>query len=508
MSEAARIPADDAWPECDSAPSADTTGSGGESERDRLRYAWKALSVTSLGMLLTGLNSSTLNVALPEIVRHFHAGPFAANWVLLAYMLVTSVSLVVFGRVADLFGRRGTYLAGFAVFTASSLLLGFAPNIGVLIVLRVTQALGGAMILANGSAIITHAFPASRLSQGMGAYMAVISVGQLVGPSVGGFVAGVAGWQWIFWFNVPIGIAAIVWGAVSLRRVPADGGERLDVPGIVVLWIWLGGLLLALSEGSARGWGGPLVIGGAVAFAVGLPVFWYLQRRAAAPVIDPRLFADRSFTTANIAAVLNTLSRFSVILLVALYLQSARGYGPAEAGVAVLPMPGAMTVASLLAGGMSRRFAPRAVAVAGSAVATAGLVVLYFAVQPSTPYVVLVPALVLIGAGSGLFLTANTTVIMADAPRDRLGVVNGIRLMLVNVSTMLSTGLCLAIAASALAREDRGFVYSGDITSAPKAIVSELLSGYERAIVVLLALSILATIASYISRRGDTPSTP
>lgn len=502
MSEAARLPADDAWPRCPS-----STGTrAAESERARLRYAWKALSVTSLGMLLTGLNNSTLNVALPEIVRYFGAGPFAANWVLLAYMLVVAVSLVVFGRLADLFGRRATYLAGFAVFTVSSLLLGFAPNIGALIALRVAQALGGAMIMANGSAIITHAFPPSRLSQGMGVYMAVISVGQLVGPSIGGFVAGTLGWQWIFWFNVPIGLAAIVWGSVSLRRVPPDGGERLDVPGIVLLWVWLGGLLLALSDGSSQGWNGPLVLGGLVAFALGLPLFWLVQRRSPAPVIDPRLFADRGFTTANVAAVLNTLSRFSVILLVALFLQSARGYGPAETGFAILPMPGAMTLASLLAGGLARRFAPRAVAVAGSALATGGLVVLYAAVRPGMPYLALVPALVLMGAGSGLFLTANTTVIMADAPRDRLGVVNGIRLMLMNVSTMLSTGLCLAIAASALGREDRHFVYTGDVGAAPPHTLDGLLSGYERAIVVLLVLSVCATIASYVSRRGDSAS--
>lgn len=497
MSEAGRLPPDD--------PSSGGTRVGeppGESAASRLRYAWKVLAVTSLGMLLTGMNNSTLNVALPAIVRYFHAGPFAANWVLLAYMLVVSVSLVIFGRVADLFGRRGTYLTGFAVFTASSLLMGFAPNVWTLIALRGVQALGGAMIMANGSAIITHAFPPARLSQAMGVYLAVISVGQLVGPSFGGFIVGAFGWRWVFWFNVPVGVVAIVWGTLSLRRVPADGGERLDVPGIVLLWIWLGGLLLALSEGSEQGWGAPPVIGGLVAFALGVPLFWLAQRRAAAPVIDPRLLADRDFTTASLALAFNMMSRFAVILLVALFLQSARGYGPAAAGIAILPMPATMTLASLAAGSLGRRFKPGGLAVAGSALATAGLVALYVAVRPGMPYPALVPALLLTGAGSGLFLTANTTLIMADAPRDRLGVVNGIRLMVMNVSTMLSTALCLAVAASALRRTDRRYVYSGDVATAPRGILDELMTGYERAILVLLVLSVLATAASWISRRS------
>ncbi|MCG5215032.1 DHA2 family efflux MFS transporter permease subunit [Streptosporangium sp. KLBMP 9127] len=472
-----------------------------EDEAGRLRYAWRAVSVTSLGMLLTGLNSSTLNVALPEVVRHFEAGPFAASWVLLAYMLVSSVGLVVFGRVADLFGRRGTYLLGFVVFSVASLAAGFSPTIEVLLALRVAQACGSAMILSNSSAILTDAFPAARLGQGMAVYMAVISVGQLVGPSFGGFLADAAGWRWVFWFNVPVGLIAIVWGFITLRPVAAGARERLDVPGILLLFVWLGGLLLALSQGGALGWSDPWVIAGAAAFLLALPAFVLVERRGRAPLLDLRLFADRSFTLANVAAVLNSLGQFSVVLLMALFLQTARGFSPVEAGLAILPVPAASMLSSLVAGLLVTRLHPRTVAVVGSMLSAAGMGVLLAALDPAVPYGVAATALALVGMGAGLFITANTTAIMMDAPQNRLGVVNGIRLMLVNVSGVLGTAMSLVVVASAMAPADRHLVYAAGSESLSAAAAAGLLEGYHRAVAVLLVLGLFAAAASVLSRR-------
>ncbi|NUR88213.1 MAG: MFS transporter, partial [Nonomuraea sp.] len=454
-------------------------------ESERLRYAWRAVSVTGLGMLLTGLNSSSLNVALPTVVEHFHADAFLATWVLLAYMLVSSVGLVVFGRVADLFGRRGTYLLGFVVFTAASLVAGFSPSIEALLAARVAQACGSAMILANSSAILTDAFPPARLGRGMAVYMAIISAGGLVGPSFGGFLAGAAGWQWVFWFNVPVGVVAIVWGAVTLRPVAPGARERLDVTGILLLFCWLGGLLLALSQAGALGWSNPWVVAGALAFLAGLPVFAVTQWRGRAPLMDLRLFADGRFTLANLAAVLNSLGQFSIVLVISLFLQSARQLEPAQAGLAVLPVPAASTLGSLVAGPLTGRFHPRTVAVAGSALSAAGMAVLLFSLDPGVPYGLLGTALALVGAGTGVFITANTTAIMMDAPQDRLGVVNGLRLMLVNVSTVVSTAMSLTIVASALPVAERRLVYGAD-PARLAGMAADLLDGYRRAVAVLL----------------------
>ncbi|HEX2316289.1 MAG TPA: MFS transporter [Thermomonospora sp.] len=468
-------------------------------------YHWRVLSVTTLGVLMTGLNASTLNVALPVVVRHFGAGALAAHWVLLSFMLTNTVLLVLCGRLSDLFGRRATYLVGYGVFTLASLLLGLSPTVEALIGLRVVQAAGFAMILANGTAIITHAFPPHLLSQGIGLYMATISVSQVLGPSVGGFLADAAGWRWVFWFNVPFGVAAFCWGAATLRTVPRGPREPVDLRGAALLLCWLGGLLLALSEAGALGWDSPLVLTGAGAFAVGLPVFWWAQRRTAHPLVDLGLFADPGFGLANAAAFLHTLARFGIVLVAALFFQGVRGTDAATAGLAVLPVPLAMTVASPLAGTLARRAGPRTVAVAGPAMTAAGLAVLLATLDRDTPYPVVAAGLALIGAGSGVFLTANTTAIMARVPRDRLGVVNGMRLTLQNVGNTLGVAMALALIAGALPRAERPALFTG---APPAGTAEALLDGYRRALAVMLVMALLTIVAAVAGLRASRDGSP
>jgi EmrB/QacA subfamily drug resistance transporter len=455
----------------------------------RVPYHWRVLSVTTIGTLLTGINNSTLNVALPVVVRHFDAGAFAAHWVLLSFLLTNTVLLVLCGRLADVFGRRETYLIGYTTFTLASLLLGLSPSIEILIGLRVLQAAGFAMILANATAIITHSFPPHLLSQGIGLYMSTISVAQVLGPTVGGFLAEAAGWRWVFWFNVPFGIAAITWGMITLRRLPRGEREPVDLRGGLLLLGWLGGLLLALSEAGALGWDSGLVRAGLVAFAVLLPLFVWAQRRAEYPLLDLRIFADAGFTLANVAAFLHTMSRFGIVLVAALFFQSVRHTDAATAGLLVLPVPVAMMVAAPLAGTLARWSGPRTVAVAGPALTTAGLLVLLLTLDTGTPYPILAVGMALMGIGSGLFLTGNTTAIMSRVPHARLGVVNGMRLTTQNVGNTLAVGLSLSLIASTLNRADRPALFAG---TAPAAA----LPGYHRAVVAMLVMSLLAGAAA------------
>src|SRR5262249_50392321 len=162
-------------------------------------YAWRVLSVVSMASILTALGGSSLNVALPEVVRHFHASAVAASWMLLSFMLANTVLMVVFGRLADMVGRRTMYLWGLATYTGTSLLLGFSPDAWTLVGLRVVQAAGSAMLLTNSAALITDAFPRRHLGRGMGIYIASFSVAQLVGPTLGGFLTHRFGWEWVFW---------------------------------------------------------------------------------------------------------------------------------------------------------------------------------------------------------------------------------------------------------------------------------------------------------------------
>jgi EmrB/QacA subfamily drug resistance transporter len=464
------------------------------------RYAWLVLSVTSLGMVLTGLNASMLNVALPRVVGHFHADAFAANWLLLSFQLVNTVMIVVFGRLADIFGRREMYLLGFVVFTTASLLAGLAPSIGVVIALRAVQAIGSAMILANSSALITAAFPPGLLAQGMGIYMGTISIASLIGPSLGGALVAAAGWRWVFWFNVPVGVVATVWGLTTLRRVPPGPREKVDAPGNVLVFLFLGGLLLALSEGGTLGWTAPAVLLGAAAFVLLLPPFLLWERRTDHPVVDLTLFRDREFTLATAAAFFQTLARFSVVLIFALLFQSRYGDDPFSAGLKVMPVPLGMLVAAPLTGYLGRRHDQRRLSTWGSVVTTAGLLVLLLTVGGDSSYAVIAGGLVLCGLGTGVFLTANTTAIMARAPENRLGIVNGVRLMVQNCGIVIGTALSLALITSPLDAAARGFVYSGDLGHVSGRHLDQLVTGYRAALSVMLTASVLGALATWVDR--------
>ncbi|GAA1286499.1 MFS transporter [Planotetraspora silvatica] len=465
-----------------------------------LRYAWRVTSVTGLGLVLIGMSASTLNVALPEVVRNFDAGPLASSWILLANLLASTTTLVLFGRVADLLGRREVYLLGFALYTAASLLAGLAPDVGVLIAMRAVQGLGAAMILANGTVIITDAFPADRLSQGMGVYIGTLSVAQLMGPTLGGLIADTLGWRWIFWVNVPPGLAALVWGALMLRKVPRSRREPVDVLGNLIVFAALSAALIAISQGD--------LLPGLLAAAL-VPVLVLVERRASHPVLDLTLLGGRMLAFANLASLCNALARASLILLAGLYFQAARGVDALTAGLGVLPVPIGMTLASPIAGALGRRTSPAVLAIGGAAASAAGLLVLALSAGTATPYWVIGIGLFVAGCGSGTFLTGNTTQVMSALPPGSLGVVNGFRLMFMNVGVVLSVATTLSVLTASVAPELRRQVYAGTLSRVSPVALQQLMTGFRRTYLVLLGVAVLgvlcAAVASMPESRRSTP---
>lgn len=471
----------------------------GTPEHDaRMRYAWRVVSVTGIGIALIGLSVSTLNVALPVMVRHFGAGPVASSWVLLSYLLVSTSTLVFFGRLADLVGRREIYLLGFALFTVASLLAGFAPAVEPLIALRALQGIGAGMILANGTVLIADAFPPGRLGRGMGVYLATFSIAQFVGPTLGGVIADVAGWRWIFWLNVPFGLAGIVWGAVTLRRTPRGPRASLDLAGNVLIFVVIAAALVALSEMGSGDFSPGVLLAGALAL---LPVLVAVERRAANPALDLRLFGERLLAMANTASFWNALARASLIVVSALYFQAALGMDTLTAGLAVLPAPIGMTLASPLAGFLERRLTPYAASVAGAAIGCAGLLLLTLTADPATPYAVIAAGLFLAGAGNGMFLTGNTTYVMNLLPPGSRGVVNGFRLMIMNVGIVLSVGTSLGVLTGPVSAELRAQVYQGTLSRLSPVAVDQLMTGFTRAYAFLCAVTLLSIAFAAAARR-------
>ncbi|XVQ85251.1 MFS transporter [Microbispora siamensis] len=480
---------------------ADTPREPGSADHAKaLRYAWRVCSVTGLGLVLIGLSSSTLNVALPAVVRHFDAGPLASSWILLAHLLISTATLVFFGRVADLLGRREVYLVGFALFTGASLLAGIAPDVGVLIALRALQGLGAAMILANGTVIVTAAFPPDRLSQGMGVYMATLSVAQLAGPTLGGLIADTLGWRWIFWINVPAGVIALAWGAAVLRKVPAGPRQSVDALGNLIVFAALSAVLIAISQGE------PLP---GVAAAALVPALFAVERRARNPVLNLTLFGGRMLLYANLASFANALARSSLILLAGLYFQAARGADALAAGMSVLPVPVGMTIASPLAGTLGRRVSPYALSVGGCVLTASGLLVLMVSAGPATPYWLIGIGLFVCGCGSGAFLTGNTTQVMSALPEESRGVVNGFRLMVMNVGVVLSVATTLSLLTASVAPALRDQVYAGTLSQVSPVALRQLMAGFRTTYLVLFCVALFgvlfAAMASTPDIRRSTP---
>ena len=464
---------------------------------DEERYAWRVLSVTSLGVLLAAANTSTLDVALPVVARHFDATASAASWTLLTYMLVNTVLILAFGRLADIVGRRRLYLIGLATLTAASLACGFAPSILWLDALRGVQAIGAAAIITNTTAQLTDAFPARLLGTALGLNVAVASASQVIGPVIGGAMASAWGWRAVFWFNVPTGVVGLIWARASLRHaLQRPRKERFDVLSAVLSLAMLGGLVIALSEGGALGWTSAPVIVGAALFVVTTPVFLVMQARRRDPLVDLRLFADRQRSAAYLANFLLALARFAVVLLAALYLQAARGLDPFQAGIRVIPVALGMMVASPLVGRLVARFTARILSTSGLVLTGAGLLGLGLRLQPTTGDAELALWLALIGVGTGIFMTPNTSAIMSTVEPARRGIANGVRSMTQNSGFVVSVALSLGIVTSALPPEQKRQAYAGTLSQLGPQSLAHLTHGYHLALLVLAGMTVFGAVAS------------
>ncbi|MFC7016094.1 DHA2 family efflux MFS transporter permease subunit [Streptomyces viridiviolaceus] len=460
--------------------------------------------VAGLGGFLASVNTSTMDVALPTVSRHFGASASGASWTLLSYMLVTTVLVFVFGRVTDMIGRRRMYVGGISLLTVGSLLCGLAPSIVWLIVFRCVQAVGAAALLCNITALITDAFPARKLATALGINATISALAQVIGPALGGALASGLGWRAVFWFNVPIGLVGLIWACLNLRPGAARAsGESFDYLGAVLSTLALGGLILALSEGGALGWTSPSVLIGVALFLLLSPVFLAVQARRRHPLLDLSLFTDRARCMAYVALFLMAMAYFAVVLLMSLYLQAAAGMAPYQAGLHVLYVALAMAATAPAAGRLSGRFSARALASTGLALSAAGLFSLAATIGPRMNGILFAVCLMSVGAGVGLFMTPNTSAIMGSVPAERRGITNGVRQTVQNAGYAVSTALALAIATGGLPAPAKEAAYAGTVSALGPHTLRALTHSYQWALLALATTCVLGLIASLCRGRSN-----
>lgn len=463
----------------------DTTGS----------YKWWALSCTSLGTLLATLNSGTLIIALPVLLRELHTSLITLVWVLLSYMLAQTVLVLTAGRLADMFGRKNLYVFGFALFGVSALAAGFVTTGEELVVVRIVQGAAGAFMMANSSAIVTDAFPKRQLGLALGTNMIVAAVGSIFGTILGGWLT-IFSWQWVFWFNVPISVIGTIWAWLNLReQAQLDGGQRFDIPGTLTYLISVTGLLIALTVGGIQGWADPMVVGGFIAAAIFFPLFIVAEFKVAQPLLDLKLFRDRLFAMGNLSAFLNSLARLAVTFLLVFYFQGPEQKDALTAGILLTPLAVGMLITSPISGVLSDRYGSRVLASLGLVVSAVGLAGMAF-IGIHTSYWYTATSMFVVGAGSGLFNSPNTSAIMASVRPGQRGIAAGTRTMLMNTGGVFSIAFALAIVASTLPKAVMFQIFAGVTTGVPDSVLSAFINGLHISFWLMAAISVLAAVVS------------
>jgi EmrB/QacA subfamily drug resistance transporter len=477
-------------------------------DADHHTYKWWALSCTSLGMLLATINSGTLIIALPDLERSLGTSLLELVWVILAYMIASTVLVLTAGRLSDLFGRKRAYVAGFVVFALASLGAGFSTTGTELILWRIVQGMGGAFLFANSGALVTDAFPREQLGVAMGTNTMVAAVGLVLGPVLGGALVQLS-WHWVFWFNVPLGLVGAVWGALVLRELAKrDAVRGLDILGTTTFIAGLTGLVLGISRGGLSGWGDPVVIGGLIAALVLLPTFVLIEHRGRAPMLDLSIFQDRLFAAATGAAFINGLSRFALMFVFVFYFQGAQGDDPITAGIKLAPMALGMLVSSPLAGIWADRRGSRALAAWGMVVTAAGLA-LMMTLAPETPYWQSGLWLLIVGIGSGLFNSPNTSAMMGAVQPQRRGVAAGARTMLQNTGAVVSIAFVMAIVTAAVPQDVLFKIFSGLASGLTDAQLAPFIHNMHTALLVLATTSLVGAGVSLLrprDNRGEVPA--
>ncbi|HEV3405550.1 MAG TPA: MFS transporter [Candidatus Dormibacteraeota bacterium] len=430
----------------------------------RLEYKWIALSNTTIGMLIATVNATSLLIAMPVIFRGININPLdPANfsyllWLLMGYMVVSAVLVVTAGRLGDMYGRTRVYNIGFAIFTVAGIGLSLVWSQGSagaieLIVLRMVQAVGGAMVMASGAAILTDAFPADQRGLALGINQISGMAGSFLGIVVGGVLAAI-NWRWVFIINVPIGLIGTVWGFWQLREIGVRQRARIDWIGNITFAAGLSMVLVGVTNGlqpyggSSMGWGNPFVLGMVGGGLVILALFAYWETRTPDPMFHLDLFKIRAFTLGNVAGLLGSVARGGLQFMLVIWLQGIwlplHGYDytqtPLWAGIYMLPLTVGFLVAGPISGILSDRYGARPFATGGMLLSAVSFAALLF-IPADFSYPVFASIIFLNGVSMGLFASPNTAAIMNAVPARHRGVASGIRVTFMNVGLPLSIGL-------------------------------------------------------------------
>jgi EmrB/QacA subfamily drug resistance transporter len=406
---------------------------------------WWTLGAMCFALFMIMLDNTVVNVALPSIQKDLGASISGLEWTINGYTLSFAVLLATGGRLGDIFGRRRMFLAGVIIFAASSATAGLAPDATSLVVSRIVQGVGAALMMPGTLSIITDAFPAHERGKAMGTWAGVSALALAIGPVLGGFLTEHVSWRAIFYLNIPVAIGAVVATVFAVRESrDTSVGREVDYAGVAVLTAGLTALILALVEGNSWGWGSSAILGLIAVAIVSLPIFVFVENRVKAPMVQFDLLSDRNFLGAVVVALIVSFSMLGVFFFLALYMQDILHYTPLEAGIRFLPSTLMIVAIAPVAGRLSDRFGPRWLIGGGLLIVSASLFS-FSRIAVDSGYLDLLPGFMLLGIGIAMTMSPMTSAAMNAVPVQKAGIASGVLSMFRMVGGSLGVAVTGAI---------------------------------------------------------------
>ena len=459
------------------------------------RPGW-TFAIVSIALFMVVLDNLVVTTALPSIRADLGATIQSLEWTVNAYTLSYAVLLLTGAALGDRFGRRRMFLVGLAMFTGASAAAALAPSTEALIAARAIQGVGAAIVTPLTVTLIASVTPPQRLGMALGLWGATVGLGAALGPVIGGAVTDAASWQWIFWINVPVGIAVLP--LLLLARESRSGAGRLDPAGVILATAGLFGIVFGLVRGNSHGWTSAQVLGSLAAGGLLLTAFGAWESRAAAPMMPLSLFRSRGFSAASATMLLTNMGMFGVIFLVSQFLQSVMGYTPLGAGVHGLPWTAAPAVTAPIAGLLSDRIGGRRIVAIGVALQAIGIGWLAVVMTATTPYADLILPFLIAGTGLGFFFAPITRLTLSYAPGQFEGIASGTSNALRQVGTVLGIAVLGSVFSAA-----GGLGSPGQFTTGLTAALT-----VSAAILGASALVVLLAPETRPARQAPTASAP
>ena len=466
--------------------------------REERRNRTVAVAIVMTGVTMSAVDTTAVVLGLPVMKTDLHSDLISMVWVIMAYLLITTISTTQVGRLGDMFGRVRMYNLGFALFTIFSLFCGFSENSAELIIFRIFQGLGGAFIFANSGAILADTFPPNERGKAFGYNGVGWSLGAILGILVGGAFVTFLSWRYIFFINVPIGIAATLIGYFMLKEKSPRIKERLDYGGLILLGAGLFFVLYGISNITGSGWtdfsGLEMSLGLLLVFS-----FILLERRIEHPLLDLSILKSRILTASIFAAFFQSLATFAVLFLIIMYLQGPRGFSPWSSSILLIPGYILGGVVAPFSGRLSDRVGARVVATIGLSVQILGILI-YLTFGLSTSVYVVILGAVVYGSGNSAFFAPNNSAVMSNAPPRAYGVTNGLLRTIANMGMLSSFAVAMLIASISIPRSYafQIFVGAGKISG---QLSSAYITGMHTALLASLALLVIAIALSILRGR-------